>query len=204
MTRQPLAFPSRGPTDHSVRDQIVEAAMAHFGHYGYDKTTVSDLAKAIGFSKAYIYKFFESKQAIGEMICASRLAMIMAVVDQAMGEASSPSDKLTRLFKAVVEAGSELFFHDRKLYDIAAVAARDNWPSAAAHGQRLHGLIEQILREGRETGEFEHQTPLDEASHGIFLVMRPYISPVQLQYNLESASLAAAQLPALILRSLAP
>lgn len=178
--------------------------MAHFGHYGYDKTTVSDLAKAIGFSKAYIYKFFESKQAIGEMICASRLAMIMAVVDQAMDQASSPSDKLTRLFKAVVEAGSELFFHDRKLYDIAAVAARDNWPSAAAHGQRLHGLIEQILREGRETGEFEHQTPLDEASHGIFLVMRPYISPVQLQYNLESASLAAAQLPALILRSLAP
>ncbi|MBC2677634.1 TetR/AcrR family transcriptional regulator [Pseudomonas baltica] len=204
MTRQLPAFPSRGPSDHSVRDQIVEAAMAHFGHYGYDKTTVSDLAKAIGFSKAYIYKFFESKQAIGEMICASRLAMIMAVVDQAMDQASSPSDKLTRLFKAVVEAGSELFFHDRKLYDIAAVAARDNWPSAAAHGQRLHGLIEQILREGRETGEFEHQTPLDEASHGIFLVMRPYISPVQLQYNLESASLAAAQLPALILRSLAP
>ncbi|MBD8684704.1 TetR/AcrR family transcriptional regulator [Pseudomonas sp. CFBP 13719] len=204
MTRQSPTFPSRGPSDHSVRDQIVEAAMAHFGHYGYEKTTVSDLAKAIGFSKAYIYKFFESKQAIGEMICASRLAMIMVVVDQAMSEASSPSDKLTRLFKAVVEAGSELFFHDRKLYDIAAVAARDNWPSAAAHGQRLHGLIEQILREGRETGEFEHQTPLDEASHGIFLVMRPYISPVQLQYNLESASLAAAQLPALILRSLAP
>ncbi|MBD8472872.1 TetR/AcrR family transcriptional regulator [Pseudomonas sp. CFBP 8770] len=204
MTRQSPTFPSRGPSDHSVRDQIVEAAMAHFGHYGYEKTTVSDLAKAIGFSKAYIYKFFESKQAIGEMICASRLAMIMTVVDQAMDQASSPSDKLTRLFKALVEAGSELFFHDRKLYDIAAVAARDNWPSAAAHGQRLHALIEQILREGRETGEFEHQTPLDESSHGIFLVMRPYISPVQLQYNLESATLAAVQLPALILRSLAP
>ncbi|MBD8612151.1 TetR/AcrR family transcriptional regulator [Pseudomonas putida] len=204
MTRQPPTFPSRGPTDHSVRDQIVEAAMQHFGHYGYEKTTVSDLAKAIGFSKAYIYKFFESKQAIGEMICASRLAMIMAVVDQAMAEASSPSDMLSRLFKALVQAGSELFFHDRKLYDIAAVAARDNWPSAAGHGERLHRLIEQILREGRETGEFEGHTPLDEASHAVFLVMRPYISPVQLQYNLETAVTAAEQLPALILRSLAP
>lgn len=178
--------------------------MQHFGHYGYEKTTVSDLAKAIGFSKAYIYKFFDSKQAIGEMICAGRLAMIMAVVDQAMAEASSPSDKLSRLFKALVQAGSELFFHDRKLYDIAAVAARDNWPSAAGHGERLHRLIEQILREGRETGEFESHTPLDEASHAVFLVMRPYISPVQLQYNLETAVTAAEQLPALILRSLAP
>lgn len=202
MTLQSPTFPSRGPSDHSVRDQIVEAAMQHFGHYGYEKTTVSDLAKAIGFSKAYIYKFFESKQAIGESICASRLAMIMAVVDQAMDEASSPSDKLSRLFKALVEAGAELFFHDRKLYDIAAVAARDHWPSAAAHGERLHRLIEQILHEGRDSGEFESKTPLEEASHAVFLVMLPYISPVQLQYNLETAATAAQQLPALILRSL--
>ena len=51
--------------------------MAHFSRYGYEKTTVTDLAKAIGFSKAYIYKFFDSKQAIGEAICASRLEKIM-------------------------------------------------------------------------------------------------------------------------------
>ncbi len=178
--------------------------MQHFGHYGYEKTTVSDLAKAIGFSKAYIYKFFGSKQAIGEMICSNRLAMIMAVVDQAIGTAPSPSEKLRRLFRTLVEAGSELFFHDRKLYDIAAVAGRDNWPSAAAHGERLHLLIKQILLEGRETGEFERKTPLDEASLAIYLVMRPYINPVQLQYNLETASVASEQLPALILRSLAP
>ena len=56
---------ARGPADHEVRDQIVTAATEHFSRYGYEKTTVSDLAKAIGFSKAYIYKFFESKQAIG-------------------------------------------------------------------------------------------------------------------------------------------
>src|SRR5204862_385421 len=60
---------SRGPTDHNVREQILEAAEEHFSRYGYEKTTVSDLAKAIGFSKAYIYKFFDSKQAIGEAIC---------------------------------------------------------------------------------------------------------------------------------------
>jgi AcrR family transcriptional regulator len=44
----------------------------HFGHYGYEKTTVAELAKSIGFSKSYIYKFFDSKQAIGEVICANR------------------------------------------------------------------------------------------------------------------------------------
>src|SRR5260370_26554457 len=58
----------RGTPDHNVREQIIAAANEHFAHYGYGKTTVSDLAKSIGFSKAYIYKFFESKQAIGEAI----------------------------------------------------------------------------------------------------------------------------------------
>ena len=46
-----LLYTSRGPVDHEVRDQIVAAATEHFRLYGYEKTTVSDLAKAIGFSK---------------------------------------------------------------------------------------------------------------------------------------------------------
>ncbi|STT04337.1 transcriptional regulator TetR family [Klebsiella pneumoniae] len=44
---------------------------------------------------------------------------------EAIADAPSASEKLRRLFRALTEAGSELFFEDRKLYDIAAVAARD-------------------------------------------------------------------------------
>ncbi|MBU9811650.1 TetR/AcrR family transcriptional regulator [Rahnella sp. C60] len=204
MTKQTNVHPPRGPSDHSVRDQVVDAATEHFGHFGYEKTTVSELAKSIGFSKSYIYKFFDSKQAIGEVICSNRLAMIMAIVNSAIADAPSASEKLRRLFRALTEAGSDLFFHDRRLYDIAAVAARDKWPSAEAHEERLRQLIEDIIVEGRQSGEFERKTPLDEAAHAIYLVMRPYISPVQLQYNLETAPAAAALLSSLILRSLSP
>ena len=204
MTNQIKTSPTRGPSDHSVRDQVVEAATQHFGHYGYEKTTVSDLAKAIGFSKAYIYKFFDSKQAIGEVICSNRLAMIMALVNSAISDAPTASERLRRLFRSLVEAGSDLFFHDRKLYDIAAVAGCDQWPSAAAHDERIRQLIQQIVLEGRESGEFERKTPLDDAVQAIHLVMRPYINPVQLQYNLDIVSTAPVHLSALILRSLAP
>ncbi|GFM84511.1 AcrR family transcriptional regulator [Pseudomonas cichorii] len=204
MTENMNVSPSRGPSDHSVRDQIVEAATQHFGHYGYEKTTVSDLAKAIGFSKAYIYKFFDSKQAIGEVICANRLAAIMEIIDAAVVDAPTASEKLRRMFKALLEAGSNLFFHDRKLYDIAAVSARDKWPSAREHEARLRQLIELIVREGREAGEFERKTPLDEVTNAIYLVMRPYISPVLLQYSLDLADETTAHLSALILRSMAP
>ncbi|WP_421670177.1 TetR/AcrR family transcriptional regulator [Rahnella sp. EDr1-12] len=204
MTKNINVHPPRGPSDHSVRDQIVDAATEHFGHFGYEKTTVSELAKSIGFSKSYIYKFFDSKQAIGEVICANRLAMIMEIVNSAIADAPSASEKLRRLFRALTEAGSDLFFHDRKLYDIAAVAARDKWPSAEAYEKRLRLLVEHIIVEGRQSGEFERKTPLDEAAHALYLVMRPYISPVQLQHNLETAPAAATLLSSLILRSLSP
>src|SRR5690242_16483202 len=110
--------PARGPADHEVRDQIVQAATQHFRLYGYEKTTVSDLAKAIGFSKAYIYKFFESKQAIGELICANCLHEIETDVRAAIDGADRPPEKLRRMFKATVESSLRLFFEDRKLYDI--------------------------------------------------------------------------------------
>ncbi|TCZ55486.1 TetR/AcrR family transcriptional regulator [Klebsiella grimontii] len=204
MTKNMNEPSARGPLDHSVREQIVNAAFEHFGHYGYEKTTVAELAKSIGFSKAYIYKFFDSKQAIGEVICANRLETIMTAVLAAVADAPSASEKLRRLFRALTEAGSELFFHDRKLYDIAAVASRDKWPSTERYAERLLKLIESIVVEGRQAGEFERKTPLDEATYAIYMVMCPFINPVQLQFNLETAPTAAVILSSLILRSLAP
>jgi AcrR family transcriptional regulator len=195
---------SRGPADHTVRDQIVEAAEEHFSHYGYEKTTVSDLARAIGFSKAYIYKFFDSKQAIGEAICSKTLSAIVAAVDEAVAGATTPTEKIRRMFNTLTTTSVSLFFNDRKLYDIAASAAGEGWPSARAYAQRIRQIVTEILREGRETGEFERKTPLDETAHAIYLVLQPYANPLLLQHNLDRAEDAPVQLSNLVLRSLAP
>ena len=195
---------SRGPADHIVREQILEAAKEHFSHFGYDKTTVSDLAKAIGFSKAYIYKFFDSKQAIGEAICAKTLSALVAAVEEAVAGATTPTEKFRRMFKTLTATGVSLFFNDRKLHDIAAHAAGEGWPSANAYAERIKQILMDIVREGRESGEFERKTPLDEAVHAIFLVVLPYANPLLLQHNLDFVDEAPAQLSNLVLRSLAP
>jgi AcrR family transcriptional regulator len=196
--------PSRGPADHAVREQIVRAAEEHFSRYGYEKTTVSDLAKSIGFSKAYIYRFFDSKQAIGEAICSTTLRGIVATVEEAIGGATTPTDKFRKMFKIVVSTGVSLFFNDRKLYDIAAHAAGEQWPPARAYCERISQIVAEIVREGRESGEFERKTPLDEAVRAIDLVVQPYVNPLLLQYNLDVAEEAPVQLSNLVLRSLAP
>ena len=195
----------RGPADHDIRDQIVAAANEHFSQYGYGKTTVSDLAKAIGFSKAYIYKFFDSKQAIGEAICANCLAEIVATVEQAINvEGLSPTERFRRLVKTVIATGVNLFFNDRKLYDIAAFAASESWPSTQAYDAQIKRFVAQIVREGREIGEFERKTPLDETVEAIHLALRPFVNPLLLQYNLDFVEEAPTLTSNLILRSLMP
>src|SRR6266699_3801077 len=79
----------RGPAEHERREQIIAAASEHFRHYGYNKTTVADLAKAIGLSTAYIYKFFDSKKAIGEAACGLCLGDIAQAVRTVARPASS-------------------------------------------------------------------------------------------------------------------
>ena len=195
---------ARGPADHEVRDQIVAAATSHFRLYGYEKTTVSDLAKAIGFSKAYIYKFFESKQAIGELICANCLHEVETEIRTAIDGVDRPPEKLRRMFKVGVEASLRLFFEDRKLYDIASSAATGRWAAVLFYEERIQVMLRDILRQGRETEEFERKTPLDEAVSAIYLSMRPYLNPLLLQYSFDYTDDAPAQLSSLVLRSLSP
>lgn len=195
---------ARGPVDHEVRDQIVTAAIEHFRLYGYEKTTVSDLAKAIGFSKAYIYKFFESKQAIGEMICSNCLQQIQTEVTAAIDGVDSPPEKLRRMLKTLVDACLALFFQDRKLYEIAASAASGRWPATLAYENFIEQTLREILQLGRQSGDFERKTPLDETTRAIHLIMRPYFNPLLLQYGLDTTDEAPALLSSLVLRSLSP
>lgn len=194
----------RGPAEHAIRDQIVAAAGEHFSRYGYGKTTVSDLATAIGFSKAYIYKFFDSKQAIGEAICSTCLNSIVQHVEAVIAEAKTPTEQMRRMFSTVVADSVRLFFNDRKLYDIAAFACTEKWPPSVTYMEDLHALVARIVAEGRRTGEFERKTALDETTRAIVGALLAFLSPVTLQYNLDAVPQLPNEIVAMVLRSLAP
>lgn len=196
--------PSRGPAEHAVRDQIIAAAHECFARYGYAKTTVADLAKEIGFSKAYIYRFFESKQAIGEEICGSRLTQIVAETRAAIEQGHTATDRLRRMFKSLTTRSVDLFFHDRKIYDITAHSAAERWGSSEAYKETLKDILAEIIKSGRESGEFERKTPLDESCRAILYAMTPFIDPLHLERNLDLLPEAPQEVTSLILRSLAP
>jgi AcrR family transcriptional regulator len=194
----------RGPADHAIRQQIIDAADAHFARFGYGKTTVADLAKAIGFSKAYIYKFFESKQAIGEAICAQCLDKVMTAALASVAEAKTPTEKFRRLFNTTTAKSTELLFQEKLLYDLAANSATEKWPSAIGYLERMESTLREIILQGREAGEFERKTPIDETCSAIMLAMQPFMHPLLLEFNLDGLPETQTMVINMILRSLAP
>jgi AcrR family transcriptional regulator len=194
----------RGPVEHERRQQIIAAADEHFRHYGYEKTTVADLAKAIGMSKAYVYKFFESKQAIGEAIC-SRCLSEIADAAQAIAEENKPAtDRLRRIFKTIAHMSGNLLFRDRKIHDLAVTAISENWGSTHRYAERLLSILTFVVREGRASGEFERKTPLDDTAKAILLSLDSVKHPMVLMHKLDSVDEDATLLVDLVLRSLAP
>ena len=113
-------------------------------------------------------------------------------------------EKLRRMFKAFTEASLRLLFNERKLYEIAATAATDRWQVVLDYEVRIQKLLREVLQEGRQSGDFERKTPLDETVMAIYLVMRPYLNPLLLQHSFDYTEDAPAHLSSLVLRSLSP
>lgn len=203
-TSEYVGVAPRGPQEHATRDQIVAAANDHFSRYGYSKTTVADLADAIGYSKTYIYRFFDSKQSIGDAVVAQCLGQIADEIAALVSGPKSPSDKIRGIFGILAVQGRQNFFDDRKLHDITTVAAAETWPAVIRYLERLAEMIRTVILQGRATGEFERKTPLDETTQGILIMLRAFAHPVMLEQYFAQLDSDAAVASSLVLRSLAP
>ncbi|MBN8709828.1 MAG: hypothetical protein BGO12_24145 [Verrucomicrobia bacterium 61-8] len=195
----------RGPMDHSRREQILAVAAEQFRTLGYQKTSISDIGRAIGISHAYVYRFFESKQSIGEAVCSQTLTEIACAAARVADSNDSATEKLRKLPMVLIEEGLRVFFKDRKLHDIVECAVSEGWCSARNHGATIQALLLRVVGQGRETGEFERKTAADEVAHSIRVAWTPFIHPVLLaQRDPEELRNDARIVTSMILRSLAP
>ena len=180
----------------------MKAANEHFRRYGYNKTTVADLANAIGLSTAYIYKFFESKQAIGEAVCAASLGEIASELRKIARQPKSAAERLRAVYQCVTRRSAELYFNERKLHEIVITACSEKWRPVREREDAMLELIRELVTEGREKGEFERKTPLEETCRAILQTMEPFWHPRLLEEHLDDLDERAAAMANLVLRSL--
>jgi AcrR family transcriptional regulator len=146
-----------------TRGRIIEAADALFRRLGFAKTAVADIAAELGMSPANVYRFFPSKNAIVEAICQRCLA---EVETQAWAVARSKipaAPRLERLILDILSYHKENLLTEQRVHDIVLVAIEHSWDTIRAHKEVLREVVERILRDGIEAGDFEAVDPRETA-----------------------------------------
>jgi AcrR family transcriptional regulator len=154
-----------------TRSRIIESADALFRRLGFAKTAVADIAAELDMSPANIYRFFASKNAIVEAICQRHLG-IMENEAWSVARARGPAaHRLERLFLEILAYHKRNFVSDQRVLDIVLVAIEHNWATIKAHKDMIRNVIELILRDGIESGEFDPVEPRETAD----LIMRSLV-----------------------------
>lgn len=195
----------RGPAEHERRAQIIQVADELFRNFGYRKSSVADISKAMGISTAYIYRFFTSKQAIGEAICAATLEQIDEQLRDIVLQNISPTKRFRLFMQTALKLSYELFVVEREVNDVVVAAVEGNWCTIGGHKEQMHSMLQRLITDGRQAGEFEKKTPLDEVTDGLAEVVLLYTNGRNMSHRswaeLENGLNATTNL---ILRSLAP
>ena len=86
------------------RETILKKSAELFARAGYDGTSLTDIAKACGTSKALLYHYYANKEALLTDIIRDHLQELVDVVREARAFEGSPRDRLEALVRALLEA----------------------------------------------------------------------------------------------------
>src|SRR5205814_4781372 len=142
-----------------TRARIMETAEALFRRLGFAKTAVADIAAELKMSPANIYRFFESKNAIVEAICRRCLSEVEEKAWAVARSKTSAAQRLERLILEILAYHNENMVTEHRVNELVVAAIEESWNTIRAHKDVMRNIIELILRDGIDTGEFERVDP---------------------------------------------
>lgn len=147
-----------GSTDAAgleTAQRIVETAERLYRQYGFQKTTVADIASELDMSPANVYRFFASKSAITEAVAIKVTGELEAVARRAATEPDlSPGARLARLLRETHRATVQRCLEDRRLHAMVEAAMEESWGVIEQHKTRMHAIVAALVAEGAASGEF--------------------------------------------------
>lgn len=132
------------------RGEIIAAAASLFAESGYSGTTMQAIAERADFSVGYLYRHFESKQAIVEAIIDRELEQYEKIVEQVLTQDLSP----LLAYRRIMEELSSYVAQRRAL---VRVMARETLlrrlPERNKRLQKFRGLTVELMRRAHAAGE---------------------------------------------------
>ena len=139
----------------TVRGNIVEAAKKRFVHYGYAKTTMSEIASDCNMSPGNLYRYFPGKLDIAEAICTEAGEYAIAKLRDVMRRPGRTAKERLRdfLFADMRLTYDQLEF-DKQVFEMARVVSSERPHFANRILAVNRSLLSEILSAGNASGEF--------------------------------------------------
>lgn len=141
----------------TTRDTLLEVAERVFEEWGYRRTSMEDVAREAGLSRAGLYKHFRTKEALFRAVLEHVHEETLDRAEAAAGErAGAPlAERLSAVFDARQGALVDRVrdrLHGQELSDVAARVGGDLYTASA---KRFLGIVARILSEAAERGEID-------------------------------------------------
>jgi len=163
------------------RDEILDAAERLYEAMGFEKVTVTDVARALSMSPANLYRTFANRHAIDEAVTRRALSVIEdAAWLEARKAAADPVGTFRQLCMTISLKTRDLLFSSGRASDLCLAATRANWPPVRDFMNTLHGVIRHVVAEGRCQGQFRADTPLDATASAMVHAMCKVWHPMML------------------------
>ena len=143
----------------AVRDQILRTAADLFRERGFRATTLDDIVKPLGMSKASLYTYFRAKEEILAAISRETIERFTRELALVRGSDLSPDEKLRRIVRGHVR-----FVIANRSFLTVFFSEETNLPprfarALAAQKDRYDKGVESIVVEGARRGVFRDVPP---------------------------------------------
>jgi len=154
--RQTERTTDQAATQAAVRERVLDQAEELFRRYGYGKTTMADIARSVDMSAANLYRYFDAKEEIA-VLMSQRCMYQDEDAGRAVIRTAEPSaaKKLSALIRTVALQKYDRFRDDPYLHEIIQICALNRRETMDMHMASCVALIQEVLDQGRASGEFE-------------------------------------------------
>jgi AcrR family transcriptional regulator len=153
-------------------DRIVSAAEDVIRRFGPTKTTVVDVARALGVSHAAVYRHVATKAELRDLVVGRWAETTMPALRAIAARPGPAPERLRQLFDALIEVKRRRAAEDPELFAAYRTLAADAQSVVAAHLDELIGLAATVIRSGMVEGTFGAVDPVAAGRAVLFATSR--------------------------------
>lgn len=143
----------RQRTSADKKNQILKVAQKIFARHGLVKTTLDDIAMAVGMKKGSLYYYFESKEEIFREVIAQEAFVFLEKLKNSISNEKTPKKKILRYVKVRLD----YFRHMANLNELSIqvileakpIFDRLFWDFRNKELQILAGVIDEAVKQGK-------------------------------------------------------